>query len=156
MVAEARDDVIRKKTDCQLALFLMLFCAFAAWRTTLIPASGTGTRAGPDFFPWLAIIGIAVLALALLLRGLRTSPRPKPEAGAGRIGYGVLSLFAVLMVAYAATFERVGYLPSTIVMYVIGMLLLKERRVVHFLLVPVAVVLGVYFGFTGLLDVYLP
>ncbi|SJN14584.1 Tricarboxylate transport protein TctB [Halomonas citrativorans] len=65
-------------------------------------------------------------------------------------------LFIILMTAYAISFERIGYLPSTLATFVIGMLLLRERRPLQFLLVPAVIVACVYFGFTHLLDVYLP
>lgn len=165
--------MVLRRTDCWLALMLLVFCAFAAWRTTLIPSSGAGGQAGPDFFPWLAIVGIAALSVALFLRGLRSKPSGAagesavggaPEASTsgtsgssvGRYATVALILFVALMVGYAAAFERVGYLPSTLVTFIVGMLLLRERRILQFLIVPALIVAAVYFGFTHLLDVYLP
>ncbi|MCP1315512.1 MULTISPECIES: tripartite tricarboxylate transporter TctB family protein [unclassified Halomonas] len=149
-----------KRTDCGLALLLLAFCAFAAWRTTLVPSTGAGSQAGPSFLPWIAIVGIALLSLGLFLRGaLAPAPASDVVPARGRkITYPtvVLVLFIVLMIGYAVAFERVGYLPSTIATFVIGMLLLRERRVLQFLVVPALIVAGVYLGFTHLLDVYLP
>lgn len=149
-----------KKTDCGLAILLLAFCAFAAWRTTLVPSSGAGSQAGPDFLPWIAIIGIALLSVGLLIRGVRTPVQvsEKSSAEGSKISYAtvVLVLFIILMIAYAISFERIGYLPSTLATFVIGMLLLRERRPLQFLLVPAVIVACVYFGFTHLLDVYLP
>ncbi|WP_206018992.1 tripartite tricarboxylate transporter TctB family protein [Salinicola acroporae] len=157
--------MILRKADCWLALLMLAFCAFVTWRTLLIPSSGAGGQAGPDFFPWLAIIGITALSVALFIRGLcskvddvsaESTAGGTAESGAGRYATVALILFVALMVGYAAAFERIGYLLSTLVTFVIGMLLLRERRVLQFLIVPALIVAGVYFGFTHLLDVYLP
>ncbi len=158
--------MVLKQTDSRLALVLLAFCAFAAWRTTLVPSSGAGSQAGPAFLPWITIAGIALLSVALFLRGLRAHPataeatkrgkEEAPKAFGIRYATVVLVLFIALMIAYAVAFERVGYLPSTLVTFVIGMFLLRERRIVQFLLVPAVIVACVYFGFTHLLGVYLP
>lgn len=125
-----------------------------------MPSTGAGSQAGPDFLPWITIIGIALLSLGLLIRGMRTPAQvsEKPSIERSKFSYAtvVLVLFVVLMIAYAIAFERIGYLPSTLVTFVIGMLLLRERRFLQFLLVPAVIVACVYFGFTYLLDVYLP
>lgn len=158
--------MVLKRTDCGLALLLLAFCAFAAWRTTMVPSSGAGSQAGPAFLPWITVAGIALLSVALFIRGLRTqaavsetsvaNEERAPQRSGVRYATVVLVLFVVLMIAYAIAFERVGYLPSTIATFVIGMLLLRERRVLQFLVVPAVVVACVYYGFTYLLDVYLP
>lgn len=151
--------MVLKRTDCWLAILLLVFCAFAAWRTTFVPSTGAGSQAGPAFFPWLAIGGIALLSLGLLVRGLRSSPKSNaPKTTSSGIQYAtiVLVLFILLMIGYAMVFERIGYLPSTLATFVIGMLLLRERRISQFLLMPVLIIACVYFGFTHLLSVYLP
>lgn len=147
-----------KRTDCGLAILLLAFCAFASWRTTLVPSTGAGSQAGPSFLPWIVIVGISLLSLGLLVRGLRRPAPVSTPASRHKITYPtiVLVLFIALMIAYAVAFERIGYLPSTLATFVIGMLLLRERRVVQLLVVPALIVAGVYFGFTYLLDVYLP
>lgn len=49
-----------------------------------------------------------------------------------------MGLMALLLVAYAAAFEPLGYLVSTLVTFVLGLLLFNERRPLVLILVPLA------------------
>jgi putative tricarboxylic transport membrane protein len=148
-----------KKPDFWLALALLAFCVFAAVLTTGLSTVGTGTWAGPSFFPWLMIGGIAVLSIALALRSLAHSRQPNNGGGSHTTGGRVLSklaLFFVLMVAYAFVYVPMGYIASTTAFFIIAMLVLGERKILQFAIIPLGIVLSVYLVFTQIIKVYLP
>ncbi len=147
------------KSDILIGGGLLAFCAFGAWRTLLIRDVHSGTVAGPSFVPWLMIGAVVLLALVLIGRGVRQQVAAgggvkaiRPESGA----LIKIALFALLLVAYAAAFYPVGYIPSTLVTFVAGLWLLGERKILHLLVFPCVMTIGVYYAFTELLSVWLP
>ncbi|WP_316976916.1 tripartite tricarboxylate transporter TctB family protein [Shumkonia mesophila] len=149
---------MNRHADLWLALALLSFCVFAAVLTTGLSTVGTGTWAGPSFFPWLMIGGIALLSIALALRTLVTRQR-QPQEGARTTSVRLaikLALFFLLMVAYAAFYVQTGYIISTAAFFIIAMLVLGERKVLHFAVIPLGIILSVYLVFTQIIKVYLP
>ncbi|MFC6489297.1 tripartite tricarboxylate transporter TctB family protein [Nitratireductor sp. GCM10026969] len=148
-----------RKSDVVIGLIVLAFCGFAAWRTLYVSAAPSGTAAGPAFVPWLVIGLIALLAVALMARAVlryRTGNPEEPIVFPGRGTVFRMGLFAVLMVAYAAAFMRVGYIPSTLAAFVAGLLLFGERRLWVLVVLPAFITVAVYYGFTELLNVWLP
>ncbi|MWP38008.1 tripartite tricarboxylate transporter TctB family protein [Rhodobacter sphaeroides] len=142
------------RSDIWAGIGLLAFCGFVAWRTLLVRTVASGTIAGPVFVPWLMIGGLSLLAIALILRSiLRGSSAVELPTRRTLVRMGLLAL---LLVAYAAAFEPLGYLVSTLVTFVLGLLLFNERRPLVLILVPLALTGGVYLGFTRLLQVWLP
>lgn len=143
-----------RNSDFWLSLVLLGFSALVAGWTFDVPSAGTGGTLGPSFLPWLMIVGIAVFALLLLWRSQRQA-----ELAAASPGLHVvvkLGGFLLLMLVYAMVYEPVGYLISSLVFFVVALLVLRERRWLQLLLVPPAVVGGVYLVFTQVMKVYLP
>jgi len=146
-----------RRHDHWLALVLLAFCGVAARLTMDVPADATGTTLGPNFFPWAMVIAIAVLSIGLLARSLKSRhATASAPAGSGRTMLLKLGFFVILMLVYAAVYIPVGYLGSTIGFFVVAMLVLGERRPIHVVAIPVAIVVGIYLVFTQLLKVYLP
>lgn len=149
-------------SDFRIGCGLLGFCAFATWRTLRIPQVGTGTSAGPDFVPWLMIGMILVFALWMMGRAVLSGTPAAPSqadrdaAKASRNALIRIGIFVVLLVAYAACFMTLGYVATTLVVFVSGMLLLGERRPLVLTTVPVVITLAIYFGFTEILQVWLP
>ncbi len=69
---------------------------------------------------------------------------------------GQLLGFLLLMLAYAAAYEPIGYVVSSLVFFVAALLMVGERRWLQLLLVPPGVVLAVYLVFTKIMQVYMP
>jgi putative tricarboxylic transport membrane protein len=147
----------KTRHDRWLALIVLVFCAVAGRLCMDLPSDATGTTLGPNFFPWAMVIGLAILGVTLLLRALWRAR--EPAEGAHRTGGAMLlklGFFVVLMLVYTAAYIPVGYLGSTMGFFVIAMLALGERRPLHVLVIPAAVVLSIYLVFTVALKVYLP
>ncbi|WP_427029189.1 tripartite tricarboxylate transporter TctB family protein [Halomonas sp. H2] len=143
--------------DVWISLFLLAFCGFAASRTLLLTAKSTGTSAGPTFIPWLMIGAVSLLSIGLLVRALWCSNLAKEvNTLPARSTLILIALFAALLSVYAAAFVAVGYLVSTLIVFVLGMVLLGERRVLVLAILPAMITGIVYLGFTRLLGVWLP
>lgn len=148
---------MRRNPDFWLAIGLLAFSVYAGILTSELSDVGTGTWAGPSFFPWLMVGSIALLSLGLLGRSLwRAGGRSEGGGKAGGSLLLKLGLFFVLMLAYAVLYVPAGYLISTISFFVIAMLVLGERRFAHLAVIPVGLVLSVYLVFTQVIKVYLP
>ncbi|MFH1803916.1 MAG: tripartite tricarboxylate transporter TctB family protein [Pseudomonadota bacterium] len=135
---------------------LLVFCGFAAWRTSLVKAQATNTVAGPAFLPWVMIGLLAILSAALIARALKnrtgTTTIPMPDKKIlARMG-----IFTLLLVAYAAAFMPMGYLPSTLITFCVGLYLIGERRPAALIAFPLLTTGIIYLGFTKFLQVWLP
>lgn len=153
-----------RRADATIGWGLLALCAFAAWRTLRIPSVATGTSAGPNFVPWLMICAIVILSVAMIVRQILNRPAPSlsdsedVQAQRSRIK-GILwrlAAFTLLLVIYAVLFMPLGYLPTTIIVFIAGMFLLGEKRLVPLVVLPIVITTVIYFGFTRLLAVWLP
>lgn len=157
----------KTRSDIVIGAALLVFSAFAAWRTLRIPGSGGGgTVANASFLPWIMIGAIALLAAILIVRASRpvVADHVMTEAEVEREGAyrpntaNLLRIlaFVILLTVYCAAFMTVGYLPATFFVFVAGMLLMGERRPLMLLVLPALITLAVWYGFTRFLQVWLP
>ena len=146
---------MRITADAIIAVILLFFCAFAAYLTQDVPDIGMGAKLGPSFFPTLSISLIAFLSTILLIR---TIIAKNVEAYA-RLSSGILTkmaLFLLLMFVYATFYLTIGWIFSAGAFFIIAMLALGERRLIHVVVIPAGIILLVFFLFTELMQVYLP
>lgn len=154
--------VSERKSDLVIALGLLIFCAIVAMFTPDIKNGMSSSAAGPRMIPWMMIGGVALLSCILVLRSTLSFKRDAAGAEEGRIevpaGRSLLVFFAfiILLVAYAASFFPIGYIPATLFTFVAGLWLLGERRWLVLVLFPITMTTIVYLGFTELLSVWLP
>ncbi|SDI59272.1 tripartite tricarboxylate transporter TctB family protein [Alloyangia pacifica] len=146
-----------QKADLWIGTGLLLLCGFAGWRATYIKQGFNSSAAGPSFMPWLVIALIALLSVLLIVRALRAEHDPQTDiVMPGKRTLAAMAGFTLLMICYAVAFMPVGYLPSTLVAFIVGLILLGERNWLLVVLFPVGMTLAIYFGFTELLSVWLP
>lgn len=164
--------MVRRSADIWIGAGLLIFCGLVGWRTLRIPSVATGTSAGPDFVPWLMIAGIVLLSLVMMSRAVvaarSAAAAPAVMAGAapdsqdtagGTVDRRValrIAIFIVLLVAYSALFMTLGYLATTVAVFIGGMALLGERHWLALFVVPAALTAAIYYGFTEFLGVWLP
>ena len=141
-------------SDFWISIGLLVLSAVAAALTTEVPSQGTGQGAGPNFVPWLMVAGVALASLVLLWRSQRQAPAAQARTSVKMLAQ--LGGFLLLMLAYAAAYEPVGYIISSLVFFVVALLVLGERRLLPLLAVPPGVVVGVYLVFTQVMKVYMP
>ncbi|MBM3604139.1 MAG: tripartite tricarboxylate transporter TctB family protein [Alphaproteobacteria bacterium] len=147
-----------RRSDAFIGLGLLALCGFMAWQTSLIRSVGSGGAAGPTLVPWIMIAGTALLSLLMIVRALRRPAGPEENAPMmpswGTLGR--MTLFFLMLIGYAVAFSTLGYLGSTLIVFVAGLWLFGERRLLVLALVPLVVTGAVYLGFTRLLNVWLP
>ena len=146
---------MRIPVDTRLALVLLVFCGFAAYQTTQLPEVGTGTNLGPDFFPGVLVGAIAFCSAVLLIRSVIFPNIGTFTKMSGGLWLKLL-LFLLLMIVYATFYITLSWLVSAAAFSVISMLALGERRLLHVVVIPAGIILGVYLCFTQIMKVYLP
>lgn len=149
------NEIDDRRSDAIIGMGLLAFCAFAAWRTLKIKIGAGASIAGPAFLPWLMIAGVTVLSVLMILRALRREHGNTINLP-DRAALGKIAVFVALLVGYAAAFMPLGYLASTLTVFVIGLWLFGERRILLLTVFPVVMVGTVYLGFTQALKVWLP
>lgn len=147
---------MRRNPDIVIGFGLLLFCGFAAWRTLHVKVPPEDTIAGTTFVPWLMIGGIVLLSLGLIVRAVQRMPSAATVEMPDRATLIRMGLFTLLMIVYAFAFMTVGYIPSTLAVFVLGLLLLGESRLPVLVLFPLVMTGAIYLGFTQSLGVWLP
>jgi putative tricarboxylic transport membrane protein len=153
------DRIDARRSDLIIGIVLLASCGFMAWRTLLVRVPPSNSIAGPSFMPWIVIAGLVLLSLVLIGRAAMQVPQGDERDSiqiADRTTLVRMGLFALLMISYAAAFMTVGYLVSTLVAFVLGLLLFGERRPLMLAGMPLVATGLVYFVFTNFLNVWLP
>ena len=79
---------------------------------------------GPAGVPWLWMAFSMVFCVALLVQAIRRTGKPDPEVG--KVGHVLIA--AVVMAAYLAAIQTIGYFVSTLVFLVVAMVALDVRN----------------------------
>lgn len=145
--------------DTYVALLFLLFCGFAWWRISLLPLGvGYEHTIGPEFFPGVMTVTIAILSVALLVRSLwlgLIEGGADPTLAAGNVLMR-MGFFIALLAVYVLIYEPLGFLLASGIVLPAGMLLLGERRLPHVILFPYIIIGLGYIGFTKIMMVPLP
>lgn len=145
--------------DTYVATIFLLFCGFAWYHISKLPLGvGYEHTIGPEFFPGVMTVTIAILSAALLVRSLWRGSLQSAEAtsyAAGHVLARVLC-FLGLLIVYILIYEPLGFLLASGLSLPAGMLLLGERRPLHVVLYPLLIVGLAYVGFTKVMMVPLP
>jgi putative tricarboxylic transport membrane protein len=121
---------------------------------------------GPEAFP--LAIGVVMLFLSLLYvrQQFQKQPIQNDEERAAIIGaeeklssyvdYKIVGIMLALMLAYALTFEKLGYPLATLLMFMAGVLVLDRKHWKRDLVIALIASFGMYFLFRYVLRVNLP
>ncbi len=129
--------------------------AFLFWEASLVPYSGSDAYfRQPGFFPVLALSAVLLFGVILALRYGMGSPIPEDEELVGtRPQLRVLAPLVIGFAAYAALTPVIGYLASTLLFAVSGLLI--GRRMNRWSCLTVLVLSAtLYFVFVVYLDVW--
>jgi len=134
------------------ACVLIAFSAAYGLLTARLPERGLPNTPGPAFLPWIITAGLTVLAVALLVQGLRgTGPVGKQPASIATRGWIALAAFVV----YLALLGQLGFLLASIPFFAaLSMLYGQRNRTVVALtaiVVPTALFAIFRYGFQMLL-----
>lgn len=135
---------------------LFLTGIFGIWQARLLPL-GSLQNPGPGFFPfWISLIlcGLAALSLvSMMAMGRRKAP---PIQWPGRSAWLRIFFSLLLFTGYALTFERLGYVLSTILLTGFFVKIGFHRSWLGSALFGVLAVLAMYGLFVWLLGIRLP
>lgn len=139
-----------RRSNLIVGVIFLVFIAACLVASLQIKAPASGSDPGPAAYPQFVLALLAVCAIGLIL-----TPADNPEASQQRRWPMVVAVFAMLA-GYVLLLAVLGYLLATIC-FVAGMVLLSgERRwpvlTVYALVLP----LGLYYIFSGYLNIALP
>ncbi len=140
-----------KKSDVGSALFFIILGGFMAWQAAKL-SIGSPRMPGPGFFPFCLSIFLIIVALIILLRGLKLPPRVQ-ESGQK---WGRVTLALVAIFVYALVLETLGYLISTFVLMVLLLNMMGKRSWWFAPTVSAIITLASYILFKVWLEVLLP
>jgi len=139
------------------SLFFLFLAALFGWQG-MLSHDGGDWALSPALFPLLLSGGLALLAFALLLQGLRRlgSDRHAPSATAEDVSTGRVSLIFVLCIAYALLLPWAGFFPATALFLALFSLSIGERRLWPILLMSLLSPAAIFAIFRHGLKVLLP
>lgn len=154
--------------DALYSLGFLGFCLFSGWQILGISGRADDASSNPALFPALVTGLLALLSGVLLLRGYLAGRRARavsagpvpataPEAKGSLRGTVLMcaAMFALLFL-YAFCYERLGFFASSAGFFLLGMILLREKRILHAIVIPVLLITAIYLLFTKVMMVYLP
>jgi putative tricarboxylic transport membrane protein len=136
--------------DRIIAALVVALGAFLLVQAFRFPAPGQPEDPGTAALPQL--IGAALVLLGVMLLFNTEKNSFLPEAGSRLRTF----LIVVASVAYTFALTPFGFMLSTVVFMVVGLLIMGIRSIVRLVLVPLILAVAVYYLFTDALGVYLP
>ena len=137
---------------CSFWLLLSFYLSIESYRLGL----STANRPGPGFFPFIATIGIGLIAVFRLVNSIRKSS-PDENAEPGLAGESRLVAYVVAgMLAYAFALNLLGFLFCTFLLVAFYLRVIAARGWLVTLSFAAAVALASHFFFAVLLKAELP
>lgn len=132
------------------ALIVLAVAALIIVQSAALGPPGRASDPGPGGYPTLLAITLA--GLALLLAFQRDQGEPVPSLRS----VGTVTAVVVLVIAYAFLLRQLGYIASTALFLVGGMVLMRVRSIWTMVTVAVVVPVGLFLIFYNLFGVSLP
>lgn len=145
-----------KKANIGTGVVGILIGAYAIYTASGFPANQSAVDPGAAYFPTLMGGFVVVLCLLLIVRSVMGKGVDISEAfsitpGIKRAGLGV-----VLFVVYCFLLKPVGFVLDSILLCVLGMLLLQNRKVIQIAIVSIVTPVVIYVVFANFLGAKLP
>lgn len=135
-----------------LGVGLLLFAAFVLWQTWEIPVSPLYAKVGPTIFPYVAAIGLATLAVLLVIAALRGGWQPEEEKEVA-LDWRAIAYVVAGLVANIALITWLGFTAASTVMFALIARGFGSRQPLRDAVIGFAVALAAYFGFAKALGV---
>lgn len=148
--------MILKIADIIAGCIGLFLCAYV-WIVSADFPKDIIMKIGPDFFPRLVVMAMALASLGLIIQAV-FSKNPEKADSLSLKSPGIQRALAVLVLAivYVSSMDFLGFIISTVLTMLIMMYLLKLRNPVQMLLVSVVAAFVINFAFAGLLGIQLP
>lgn len=144
-----------RSRDVAAALVLIVLGVGYGYLTAGLPKRSLPNTPDPSFFPWIVTVSLLILAVALLVQGLRArrdSHHVTDTAG----GLRAPVVFLILFVAYVALLPFTGFVIASVPFFAALMWLYGERRGVWIAVVSIALPVILVFVFRHGLQIPLP
>ena len=142
----------REIVICSFWLLLSFYLAVESYRL----GPSTANRPGPGFFPFIATIGIGLIAVFRLVNSIRKSS-PDENSELGLAGEARLVVYVVAgMIAYAFALNLFGFLFCTFLLVAFYLKVIAARGWLVTLSFAATVALASHFFFVVLLKAELP
>jgi len=140
------------KPEALIGFGLLAYAGMALWQVRQIPVSPLYAKVGPTLFPYLAVAGMAGLAVLLLVQAARGGWQPAEEQ-AVRLDWSALGWIAAGLVLNAALISFVGFTLASTVMFTLIAFGFGSRQPLRDAGIGLALALVAYLGFAKLLGV---
>lgn len=149
--------LILKIADIVFGCVGLLLCGYV-WLVSAAFPKDVIMKIGPDFFPRLVVIAMAVACVCLIAQAVSNKKPEQTEDTLSIKDVGTQRALAVLAlsVIYVGVMEFLGFVVATVATMMIMMYMLKLRNVVRMFLVSLCAALFINFAFSGLLGIQLP
>ncbi|MBL3593479.1 MAG: tripartite tricarboxylate transporter TctB family protein [Synergistaceae bacterium] len=98
------------RSDVLVGAVSILFGMAYTVQTLHLPKAMVGNPWAPLFFPLALGVLLVAMGIVVLLKGLRHHPSSAKKGGSKRL----IVVTILICLAYTALFERIGFIPSTI------------------------------------------
>lgn len=123
-------------------------------------SSSVTTFAGPSTFPTLVLVIMLVCSLVVSIQEVRAAAQQAPDEDAPDrllpIDIKRIAGFVIAIFAYVFVLDLVTFIPATIVLLVLLLLLFGQRKPLVLIAVPVGFTLAIYAIFEFALKIDLP
>lgn len=136
------------------ACILLVVTAAFGWLTMGLPDRALPNTPGPAFFPGLTTIALAVLSVALLVRGLRAADPEQTTLAAPLTSRSWIALGA--FVVYLLAMPTLGFLTASVPFFAVLTWLYGERRATVVALTSVGVPVALSLIFRSGFQILLP
>lgn len=115
---------------------------------------GTITQPGPGLFPFISGGGISILCMIWLVTNLKSMQSHEPLWKKGEFRAPLLAV--IIIVAYTALMDQLGYILSTILFLVAWQVFIEREKWLKIAIITVIGTAAMYLLFSYLLSVPLP
>ena len=145
-----------KVADIAFGCVGLLLCGFV-WIDSAGFPKDVIMKIGPDFFPRLVVVAMAIACISLIVQGALAKNTEQTE-GLSLKDSGIQRALAVLALAvvYVYSMDFLGFIVSTVITMMVMMYMLRLRNYLQMFLVSVCAAFFINFAFSGLLGIQLP
>lgn len=140
------------KPEALIALGLLAYAGVALWQVWQIPVSPLYAKVGPTLFPYLAVIGMGILAVLLLVQAVRGGWQPEEEREV-RLDWPALAWIVAGLALNAALIGFIGFTLTSTVMFTLIAWGFGSRKPLRDAAIGFVLALAAYLGFDKLLGV---
>lgn len=146
-----------KTADIISAIIGLLLSAYV-WIASASFPQDVVMKIGPDFFPRIIAVAMAIASLFLLVQAVTNKTPEEAVQTLNLKDAGILRAlaFLILAVVYVSVMDFLGFIISTIICLLVAMYILKLRNLKNMVLVSLGTAMGVYFAFASILGIQLP